>query len=75
MCKLSRHSGVIATMWKIGESDAPEVARDVYHKRLFRDHGSLDDGEAAEALHHAVEQPRDSGALFLSWVPFIHVGL
>ena len=51
---LARYSGVIATMWKIGDSDAPEVARDVY-KRLFRDGRLPDDGEAAEALHYAVE--------------------
>jgi hypothetical protein len=71
---LAGYSGVIAMMWKVGDSDVPEVARDVY-KRLFRDRKLPDDKEAAEVLHYAIEQLRNSGAPFLSWVPFIHVGL
>lgn len=71
---LAGYRGVIATMWSILDRDAPRVTEDVY-KSLFGD-GKVPDGwHAAEALHDAIEQLRDSGASFLSWVPFIHVGL
>lgn len=56
------------------DSDAPKVTEDVY-KSLFQDGKVPDSGEAAEALHHAIKCLRESGASFLSWVPFIHVGV
>ncbi|KAI9464725.1 hypothetical protein HD554DRAFT_2121185 [Boletus coccyginus] len=71
---LAGYSGVIATMWSILDNDAPRVTEDVY-KRLFSRDRVPDSREAAEALHHAIERLRDSGVSFLSWVPFIHVGL
>ncbi|KAG9312043.1 hypothetical protein JVU11DRAFT_7322 [Chiua virens] len=71
---LAGYSGVIATMWSIMDSDAPRVTRDIY-QRLFGDGKIPDSRLAAEALHHAVEALRDSGAPFLSWVPFVHYGL
>ncbi|KAG9309340.1 hypothetical protein JVU11DRAFT_10576 [Chiua virens] len=70
---LAGYSGVIATMWSIMDRDAPRVAKDVY-ERLIRDGKVADGGLAAEALHHAIEQLRDSGSPFLSWVPFVHYG-
>ena len=71
---LAGYRGVIATMWSIMDNDAPRVAEDVY-KCLFQDGKVPDSGQAAEALHHAIERLRESGAPFLSWVPFIHVGV
>ena len=71
---LAGYRGVIATMWSIMDNDAPRVTEDVY-KSLFQDGKVPDSGQAAEALHHAIERLRESGAPFLSWVPFIHVGL
>jgi CHAT domain-containing protein len=71
---LAGYRGTIATMWTIMDNDAPRVTEDVY-KSLLGDGKVPDSRQAAEALHHAVERLRDSGASFLSWVPFIHVGL
>lgn len=71
---LAGYKGVIATMWSIIDNDAPKITEDVY-KSLFQDGKVPDSGRAAEALHHAIERLRESGAPFLSWVPFIHVGL
>lgn len=64
--------GVIATMWSISDNDAPTVAEDVY-RHILRD-GKPNRKEAAYALHKAVKKLRESGADFLSWVAFIHIG-
>jgi CHAT domain-containing protein len=69
---LAGYRGVIATMWSINDGDAPQVAEDVY-KRMLKD-GKPNRMEAARGLHEAVKRLRESGAGFLSWVPFIHVG-
>ena len=71
---LAGYRGAIATMWSIMDNDAPRVTEDVY-KSLLGDGKVPDARQAAEALHHAIERLRDSGVPFLSWVPFIHVGL
>lgn len=69
------YGGVIGTMWSISDKLAPGVARDVY-EQLFRNGARLDYREAARALHDAIERLRDSGkASFVTWLPFIHVGL
>jgi CHAT domain-containing protein len=72
------YRSVIATMWSIMDDDAPLVAAEVY-SHLIRD-SEPDSTQAAYALHHAVrclrEQLEESGQpSFLSWVPFIHVGM
>ncbi|KAJ6568590.1 CHAT domain-containing protein [Mycena capillaripes] len=70
------YRGVIATMWTIMDSDAPQVASDVY-ERLFQT-SPPDSRRAAEALHHAVRRLReesDETKSFSCWVPFIHVGV
>ncbi|KIJ43564.1 hypothetical protein M422DRAFT_169773 [Sphaerobolus stellatus SS14] len=69
--------GVIATMWSIDDQVAPQVARDVY--RYLKQSG-MDVSEAAHALHLAVENTksnmqREDDAAFISWVPFIHMGM
>ena len=71
---LAGYRGAIATIWSIMDNDAPRVTEDVY-KSLLGDGKVPDSRQAAGALHHAIERLRDSGASFLSWVPFIHVGL
>ena len=69
------YGGVIGTMWSISDKLAPEVARDVY-EQLFRSGTRPDYREAARALHLAIGRLRDSGkASFVTWLPFIHVGL
>ncbi|KAJ7808974.1 TPR-like protein [Mycena leptocephala] len=70
------YRGVIATMWTIMDSDAPQVASDVY-EHLFQDSLS-DSGRAAEALHFAIKRLREGSGnrkSFSHWVPFIHVGV
>ncbi|KIM28574.1 hypothetical protein M408DRAFT_69298 [Serendipita vermifera MAFF 305830] len=64
--------GVIGTMWSIQDNDAPKVTKAVY-ERMLKD-GIPNRKEAARALHEAVKELRESGADFLSWVPFIHMG-
>ncbi|KIM23683.1 hypothetical protein M408DRAFT_27643 [Serendipita vermifera MAFF 305830] len=64
--------GVIATMWSIQDEDAPKVTEVVYNWMLKG--GVPNRKEAARALHEAVKELRESGADFLSWVPFIHMG-
>ncbi|KAF8120993.1 hypothetical protein EV363DRAFT_1438053 [Boletus edulis] len=54
---------------------APVVAREVY-QCLFRNGTRPDHRDAGRALHEAVGRLRESGeASFLTWLPFIHVGL
>ncbi|KAJ7841272.1 CHAT domain-containing protein [Mycena leptocephala] len=70
------YRGVIATMWTIMDSDAPQIASDVY-ERLFQI-SPPDSSRAAEALHHAVRKLREKSEgtkSFSYWVPFIHVGV
>ena len=72
------YQSVIATMWSIMDDDAPLVAAEVY-SHLIRS-TKPDSTRAAHALHHAVKQLReqlegDGKSSFLSWVPFIHVGM
>ena len=72
------HAGyrsVIATMWSIRDADAPLVAGHVY-SYLF-DGSEVDSRRSAYALHLAVAELRQKVGEtdFLSWVPFIHMGL
>ncbi|KAF8436548.1 CHAT domain-containing protein [Boletus edulis BED1] len=69
------YGGVIGTMWSISDKLAPQVARDVY-EQLFRNGTKPDYREAAQALQDAIGRLRDSGNVsFVTWLPFIHVGL
>ncbi|CAA7260645.1 unnamed protein product [Cyclocybe aegerita] len=77
---LAGFNSVIASMWSIGDSDATIVADQVY-AYLFRDGKVPDSREAARALHRGVRFLRAKragsrgGSGFVSWVPFIHVGM
>ncbi|TEB21530.1 hypothetical protein FA13DRAFT_1741760 [Coprinellus micaceus] len=73
---------VVATMWAIGDTHAPQVASDFY--KYLRDHREEGSGTpisgrlSAYALHHAIQQLRESigssdGSL-LAWVPYVHYG-
>jgi CHAT domain-containing protein len=72
---LAGYRGVIGTMWSIQDKDAPVIADHVYAE-LFKD-TQPDSMGAALALHHAVKMLRQQvgDSAFLSWVPFIHVGV
>ncbi|KDQ49312.1 hypothetical protein JAAARDRAFT_200953 [Jaapia argillacea MUCL 33604] len=69
---LAGYRGVVATMWSIGDNDAPRVADSFYAHVLGGE--KLDHTQAAFGLHQAVQRLRSGGASFLSWVPFIHIG-
>ncbi|KAH6888900.1 CHAT domain-containing protein [Coprinopsis sp. MPI-PUGE-AT-0042] len=73
---------VVATMWSIGDGNAPEVANDFY-SYLFghREEGSgnsVDGSVSAYALHHAVQRLRqrldNSENSLLAWAPYVHFG-
>ncbi|KAK0184754.1 CHAT domain-containing protein [Armillaria mellea] len=74
---MAGYQSIIATLWSIRDADAPDIADEVY-SRLF-EHGEPDTGDAAIALHHAVQSLRkrveDKPDSFVRWVPFIHVGV
>jgi CHAT domain-containing protein len=74
---LAGYGGVIATMWSIKDSDAPLVADKVYGRLFQNNHdGHPDYRSASRALHDAVQSLRArSEKSYLSWVPFIHVGI
>ncbi|KZV59330.1 hypothetical protein PENSPDRAFT_595676 [Peniophora sp. CONT] len=71
--------GVVATMWSIGDTDAP-ILVEAYYKKLLelRRTGVVGKGQtgAAYALHEAVKVLRDhvGEKNFLSWAPFVHFG-
>lgn len=75
------YRSVVATMWSIRDKDAVRVADDVY-AFMMRDEDSNAGGKAnstsaAYALHEAVGRLRETVGErnFLSWMPFIHMGI
>jgi CHAT domain-containing protein len=72
---MSGYPSVIATMWSVGDEDAPVVAEQVY-ARLFEG-GKASSTNAARALHAAAGHLRTKVGddSFESWVPYIHFGL
>jgi CHAT domain-containing protein len=75
---LAGYRSVIATMWAIKDEDAPVIVDHVYSE-LFSDI-EPDSTKAALALHHAIKHLREvkgdkEDLAFLSWIPFIHVGV
>ncbi|KAE9403726.1 hypothetical protein BT96DRAFT_917303 [Gymnopus androsaceus JB14] len=69
------YPSVIATMWAIGDQDAPRVASKIYES-LFGKHGYAKGRSSAHALHEAVKHLRQEVGErnFVKWVPFIHFG-
>ncbi|KAF6750944.1 CHAT domain-containing protein [Ephemerocybe angulata] len=74
---------VVATMWSIGDRDAPAVATDFYQYLL--DHSGpaaevgFDGRSSAYALHYAIKQLRlrlkdNSDQSLLTWIPYVHFG-
>ncbi|KAJ6552853.1 CHAT domain-containing protein [Mycena capillaripes] len=74
-------SGVVGTMWGMGDGDGPEIA-DAFYEHLFKDTDPAhnppilpDLMKSAEALHAAVAKLRKiPGIPFARWVPFVHYG-
>jgi CHAT domain-containing protein len=69
------YRSVIGTMWSIRDNDVPLIAHEVYARLICGI--SPDSSRAAHALRHAVKVVREirGESSFLSWVPFIHIGL
>ncbi|PPR00912.1 hypothetical protein CVT26_015522 [Gymnopilus dilepis] len=72
------YRSVVATMWRMEDSDGPVIA-DAFYEELCRgpDGTSLsrpDTRRSAKALAIAVEKLRSKGVPFKRWVPFIHMG-
>lgn len=74
---LAGFRSVIATLWSIADSHAPEVAA-VAYQELLKDR-TMDQKtiNGAQALHKAVEVLRKKVGYedFLAWVPYIHIGI
>lgn len=69
---------VVATMWSIGDQEAPLVAEEFYSFMLnSRKEKSDGENQAAYALHHALNRLRKEAGerSFAKWVPFVHFGV
>ncbi|KAG8795379.1 hypothetical protein FRC12_015205 [Ceratobasidium sp. 428] len=71
---MAGYANVIATLWSIGDRDAPIVAGEVY--KCLLEGGVPDSRKAAKALHRAVKHLQDTIGVkeFARWVPYIHMG-
>ena len=68
------YRSVVATLWSIGDNDAPVVADEFYAGMLG---GRHEKGSKAYVLHDAVARLREmvGDEAFKRWVPFVHFGL
>ncbi|KZV97517.1 hypothetical protein EXIGLDRAFT_607963 [Exidia glandulosa HHB12029] len=66
------YKSVVATMWSIGDTEAPRVA-DEFYKALLAD----PEHNVAFALHDALKKLREHVGVdnFVKWMPYIHLGL
>ncbi|VDB96094.1 unnamed protein product [Peniophora sp. CBMAI 1063] len=72
--------GVVATMWSIGDADAPVVVQEYYTRLLESMHRSASGARstgAAYALHEAMKRLREKVGEkeFIRWAPFVHFGV
>jgi|SRR5882762_2215925 len=72
---LAGYGGIIATMWPIQDKDAPVIMDQVYSD-LFNN-PKPDSTKATLTLHHAVLclRQQQGDMAFLSWMPFVHMGV
>lgn len=74
------YPGVIATLWSIGDKEAPFLADRLYARIMGHDDGSgryKERMSPAYALHEATKSLREEvGEMnFVKWVPFVHFGV
>lgn len=71
---MAGYRSVFATMWSIGDNDAPVVAEEVYAYLLKG--RRMERWREAYALHHALNRLREKVGeeAFVKWVPFVHFG-
>jgi CHAT domain-containing protein len=76
---MAGYTTVLATMWSISDKYAPMVAEDIYRRLMAEDESCLrtHEGQAAYALHYAIGRLREvvGESNFMTWVPFIHLGV
>jgi CHAT domain-containing protein len=72
---IAGYDSVLATMWSISDKHAPIVAEEVYKQLLLEK--ETNNGQVAYALHNAVTLLRKTVGedAFLTWIPFIHLGI
>ncbi|KAE9399781.1 TPR-like protein [Gymnopus androsaceus JB14] len=73
------YPSVVATLWSIGDKEAPYVADKFYEKILVNCVSSRERKQSlssAYALHEATKSLREEVGVvnFIKWVPFIHFG-
>ena len=77
------YRSVVATMWSIRDSYAPEFAKDFYANVMEEGSEGFSGENAALALHYATQNLQrklttnklDPELSFLTWVPYVHFGL
>lgn len=73
------YPSVIATLWSIGDHEAPLVADKFYARLMGHDGSGLNKAKMspAYALHEATKSLREEvGEMnFVKWVPFVHFGV
>ncbi len=65
---------VVGTLWAMGDTEAPDIAREFY-KQIFSDSPKGGTGdESARALYAALKSMRRRNTPFDRWVNFVHIG-
>ncbi|TFK34574.1 CHAT domain-containing protein [Crucibulum laeve] len=78
---MAGYKSVIATMWPISDDIAVLVAERFYSRLLVGQNSELkvEESSVAKSFHYAVQTIReklgDSEESYLSWVPYIHIGM
>ncbi len=65
--------GVVGTLWRIADEDAPKVAKEVYDAIVTSE--GLDVTKAADGLQSAVRKMREANLPPHRWAPFVHIGI
>ena len=68
------YRGVIGTMWSMGDSDGPVVAR-AFYSHMARNGQGMEYRDGAEALAKATRALRRAGVPLERWICFVHYGL
>ena len=77
------YTHVIATLWRVNDTAAGEVARVFYESLLTRENGASSSSDiskrldAAGALHDAIINYQNiyrGGEYAFAWIPFVHIG-
>lgn len=64
---------IIGTLWAMVDDDGPAIA-DAFYQHMFRDVGTANFRDAAEAINIATKNLRKQGVSLDQWINFIHIG-